>query len=186
MNTLWESFESWLKIHCTECLSQLKPPATSTEIEILEKHLHVTLPSDFIDFLKIHNGQIPDDFWLIKGSELLSSERIMDEWSVWNDLWLDNTFEENTTQRDNGVKDDWWNPKWIPFTYDGSGNHLCIDLDPASNGTYGQIIEMWHDDEYRPIVAKSFTQWFQTYTKELQNGKYYYDVEYCAIIEEEE
>ena len=35
----------------------------------------------------------------------------------------------------------WWNLKWVPFTYNGGGDHPCIDLDPAVTGTVGQVVQ---------------------------------------------
>ncbi|MBO7776747.1 SMI1/KNR4 family protein [Burkholderia pseudomallei] len=57
------------------------------------------------------------------------------------------------------MKDDWYNLKWIPFTHDGSGIRLCLDLDPAEGGTLGQVVRIWHDDEARELVAGSFSEW---------------------------
>jgi cell wall assembly regulator SMI1 len=58
------------------------------------------------------------------------------------------------------VRDDWWNPRWIPFTHDGGGNHLCLDLDPAEGGAVGQVISMWHDSGERAVQGHSFGEWF--------------------------
>ncbi|WP_156441033.1 SMI1/KNR4 family protein [Burkholderia sp. ABCPW 14] len=51
-----------------------------------------------------------------------------------------------TSETDQVIKDDWYNLKWIPFTHDGSGIRLCLNLDPAEGGTLGQVVRIWHDD----------------------------------------
>jgi len=132
--------------------------------------------------LKIHNGQKGNAGWIIDGAELLSVERIIDEWTVWNDLLVSGDFSGCDEERSNGVKNDWWNPKWIPFTYDGAGNHLCLDLDPAATGHYGQVITMWHDDAERDIKARSFNEWFTQYVKDVEQGQYVYHDDYEAIV----
>jgi cell wall assembly regulator SMI1 len=182
MNEIWHRFESWLNANFKEAFHDLNKPISKEQISLLEKTLSIKLPEEFVYFLKLHNGQAGDSGWIIDGSELLSSERIIDEWTVWNDLLKGGDFDDCMEERDNGVKSDWWNSKWIPFTYDGSGNHLCIDLDPAVNGTYGQIITMWHDDGEREVKAKSFMEWFSQYVQDIENGKYVYSDDYEAIV----
>ena len=178
----WNKFESWLKKNFNEAYGDLNDPATDEQIKALEDTLSVKLPEDFVQFLKVHNGQAGKSGWIIDGSELLSAERIIDEWNVWNGLLEGGDFEENFEERDNGVKGDWWNAKWVPFTYDGAGNHLCLDLDPSDTGIFGQVITMWHDDFEREIKGESFKEWFKQYVQDIENGKYVYSDDYEAIV----
>nr|WP_241011423.1 SMI1/KNR4 family protein [Burkholderia sp. Ac-20392] len=60
--------------------------------------------------------------------------------------------------------------KWIPFTHDGSGNHLCIDLDPADDGFSGQVIRVWPDDARRERIAGGFSEWLARIADEGQSG----------------
>ena len=125
-----------------------------------------------------------------KCEELLSFERIADEWKVWKDLLDSKDFEDKngpfSSTPDSGIKKDWWNALWIPFTYDGSGNHYCLDLDPSNEGTYGQIIRMWHDDPQRNLVANSFSVWMTDYKNKLVSGQLVYSEDYFGIIDKEE
>lgn len=178
----WKRFENWLTSHYKEAHEDLNPPASDEQIRALEEALSVTLPADFAQFLKAHNGQAGDAGWIIDGSELLSVERIIDEWQVWHDLLINGHFDDYDEERNNGVKNDWWNAKWIPFTYDGGGNHLCLDLDPAKDGHHGQIITMWHDDSEREVQATSFHAWFTQYVDDIEAGKYVYSADYEAVV----
>ncbi|WP_369123625.1 SMI1/KNR4 family protein [Clostridioides difficile] len=36
---------------------------------------------------------------------------------------------------------------------------MCIDLDPAEDGSSGQVIRVWHDDARRERIAGSFSEW---------------------------
>ena len=87
---------------------------------------------------------------------------------------------------DKGIKNDWWNDSWIPITYDGSGNHYCLDLDPTEEGIYGQIIRMWHDDAERTLVANSFKEWIVDYKDKLVSGQMVYSEDYFGIIDKDE
>ena len=182
MKEVWGKFEGWLKTNFEAAFTDLNSPATEDQIQQLESAISTKLPDDFVQFLKIHNGQVGKSGWIINGSELLSTERIIDEWGVWNDILKSGDFDGMTDERSNGIKEDWWNAKWIPFTYDGGGNHLCIDLDPAAEGSVGQIITMWHDDPEREVKAKTFREWFEQYVDDLIAGKYVYSDDYEAIV----
>ena len=62
-----------------EAVNDLNKPISEDQISLLEKALSIGLPEEFISFLKHHNGQAGNSGWIIDGSELLSSERIVDE-----------------------------------------------------------------------------------------------------------
>ncbi|MEH2143178.1 SMI1/KNR4 family protein [Nostoc sp.] len=77
---------------------------------------------------------------------------------------------------------DWWSPLWIPLTYDGAGNHDCLDLAPAKGGKVGQIIQMWHDEGERELVASSFQNWLEEYATGLESDQYVFSHEYGGIV----
>ena len=177
--------ETWIKANAPHLTSAINAPATQQEIDDLEKILGANLPEDFVAFLKIHNGQDQDSDGLINTEELLSTDRITDEWKVWKTL-LEKGDLNLKSEPDKGIKSDWWNAKWIPITYDGSGNHYCIDLDPANGGQYGQIIRMWHDSSERELIAPSFKAWLNSYVGDLEKGNYVYSEDWGGIIHKDD
>ena len=160
MKMQWERLEAWLKTNNSALLADLNPPASDADLQALEQQLAVKLPEDFVECLKVHNGQSGRADWLFSGSEFLSSQRILDEWAIWKDLLDGGDFDGAEAEPGAGIQPVWWSPKWIPFTYNGAGDHLCLDLDPASGGRAGQVIALWHDDGARKKTADSFAQWF--------------------------
>lgn len=92
--------------------------------------------------------------------------------------------EAITSDPDPGIKNDWWNPKWIPITADGCGDNFCIDMDPAEAGRAGQIISMWHDAGWREIKSNSFENWIIQYASDPKSGKYIYE-EQLGVWEKE-
>ncbi len=176
MEQYWKRFENWLQTNAPHLLSHINPGATQAEIDKLEKLINKKLPEDFVNFYRIHNGQDEKKGReaLIDSEELMPIDGIIGQWQCWKSLLDDGTFEDATSDPDDGVKNDWWNPLWIPFTFDGSGNHICIDLDPATNGNVGQVMRMWHDSAYRDLYATSFSTYISTYITGLENGKYIY------------
>ncbi len=159
----------------------MNPPASDEQIAQLETQLNAKLPADFIACLKVHNGQngVASVF---DGMEFLSCEEIYRQWGIWKGLLDGGDFKGVSSEPDEGIKSDWWNSKWIPFTHNGSGDHLCLDLDPAQSGAVGQVITMWHDMEARELKAKSFGEYFEAYVAGVLAGQYVYAKEYGGMV----
>lgn len=185
MNEKFEKFKQWLTLNYSDGLLDLNPPATNEEIEELKNALGIDLPDDFISVLKIHNGQKGDSAWLFDSQEFLSTHRIIEEFNTWKNL-LESELQGKISTPDDGVKSDWWNVNWIPFTSDGCGDHYCIDLSPTTNGTKGQIITLWYELAEREIVSKSFSSWFDEYIEQLYSGDLVYSKEYNSIVHKDE
>ena len=167
MNKEWQKLETWLASNQPGSLLDLNPPASDSDIQALEETIGISLPADFIATLKIHNGQKGQARGIFSGLEFLSTQRIQSEWMVWKNLLESGDFSDAEALPAPGVQKAWWTPAWIPFTNNGAGDHLCIDMNPASQGLKGQIIAIWHDDGKRSIKADSFAQWFGTFTQSI-------------------
>lgn len=187
MQDIWTQIEDWLKTNAPSVLETLQSGASETEIAELEQLLSLRLPDDVRASYRIHNGQSTYSYGLIDGREFLSLERIKDEWLIWKDLLDRGTFQTDDGHDQGsdpapGIRNVWWSAKWIPLTYDGSGNHDCLDLDPAPGGSIGQIISMWHDDAAREIVAGSFRAWLVQYAEGLKSGQLVFSEDYSGIV----
>lgn len=186
METQWNHIKDWMRQHAPTLLADLNPGATEADFQALEAVIGTTLPEDFKAFYRVHNGQTPQSMVTLWGNEeLLSTQRIAEEWKTWKDLHDSGEFEGNSSDPDMGIRPDWWNPRWIPLTYDGVGNHDCLDLDPDQDGVSGQVIRMWHDDAVRELLGENMLQWLTYFAEDLQEGRYVYHPEY-GIIESED
>ena len=185
MNKEFERFKQWLSLNYSDGLIDLNPPATDYEIEELTKILGVELPSDFLNVLRTHNGQKGESAWLFDSQEFLSTHRIIEEFNTWRNL-LNTQLQGKSSTPDEGVKNDWWNTNWIPFTSDGCGDHYCLDLSPTNTGTKGQIITLWYESSEREIVAPNFSLWFEEYVEQLYSGELIYSEEYNSIVYKDE
>ena len=185
MNKEFERFKQWLSLNYSDGLIDLNPPATDYEIEELTKILGVELPNDFLDVLRIHNGQKGESAWLFDSQEFLSTHRIIEEFNTWKNL-LNTQLQGKSSTPDEGVKNDWWNTNWIPFTSDGCADHYCLDLSPTDAGIKGQIITLWYESSEREVVAPSFSLWFEEYVNQLYSGELLYSEEYNSIVYKDE
>lgn len=140
---------------------ELRPSASDSDIEELEKHLGVSLPNDFVEFLKTHDGQEDTGIFMTRGGKLLSTREIADAWDEWR--WIANEGigkESEPKMRSlppNTIKSLYSNTKWIPFASDSGGNHWAFDFDPAPEGNLGQIITFGPDADPKIVVSESFS-----------------------------
>ena len=185
MREIWARIEKWLAENTPEDLEILNSGASLAEIEEAEQFLGVKFPDDAKESYQIHNGQPLEAPGLIDGGwRFLSLARIKDEWNVWKELLDSGTFDEYKSEPEDEIKNDWWNPKWIPLTSDDNGNHFCLDFDPSEKGKSGQIITMWHDGLERELMAESFRDWLTNFADKFEEGIYVYDEEeYYAIVD---
>ncbi len=185
MEATWTKIKNKLAEIAPEINEKLNPGVTDEEVNLLESTIGKKLPEAFVSFYKIHNGQESNAPGLIYAEELLSFKRIISEWTIWKQLLDDKVFEDENgpydSEADIEIKPDWWNPAWIPITYDGSGNHYCLDLDPTEEGNYGQIIRMWHDDSERPLESDSFEEWIKDYAQQMEEGNLTFSEDYYGI-----
>ena len=185
---LWDELTNAIKTLAPEINVELNEGASHLDFEKLEDLIGAILPDDFKRLYALHNGQKNYNPPFYYTEELLSIDRMIEEWTVWKQLLDDKHFQHPdgtpyTSEPHPHIKNNWWNPKWIPITYDGNGNHLCLDLDPANGGFYGQIIRMWHDDSEPSVEAFSTEDLFNQYLKKLKSGDLYYSDDYGGIVE---
>jgi cell wall assembly regulator SMI1 len=171
---------------CTAGLRQPTTGATDQQINKAERRLGVTFPEPVRQSYRIHDGQEPDGPALIDAWEFLSLERIVDEWDVWKQLLDGGEFARSRSKPEPGIRGDWWAPRWIPLTYSGSGDHHCLDLDPAPGGTLGQVILMYHDMTERPLVAPSFEAWLGRFADDLEAGEYVFSEDDGGLVRKDE
>ncbi|HLJ97345.1 MAG TPA: SMI1/KNR4 family protein [Gemmataceae bacterium] len=188
METLWRRLESWIRENAPEILATLQPGATTEELQQAEDELRVALPKSVRDFYRIHNGQATDKYgftaqMFLYGWQVPNLKRVVHQWKGWKEVLERGAFQGVRSTPDKGVRNDWWNVKWIPVTQNASGDHLCIDLAPAKGGAVGQMISVWHDAPERSIVGASFQEWVERFATGLEKGAYVYSKSYGGIIE---
>jgi cell wall assembly regulator SMI1 len=185
MQEIWNRIEAWLDAHVPAGAGILQAGAAEEEIATTERHLGVSLPEEVRASFRLHDGQAEGP-WLMWGSELLSLERVRQEWAAWKGLADAGAFRNFRSDSDGRVAGDWYHPGWIPLTHDGGGNHHCLDLHPGPRGRAGQVIQLWHDDSPRPVVAPSYRAWLAAFADALDAGEYVYSDQYLGLVPRED
>jgi cell wall assembly regulator SMI1 len=179
----WKRIETWLKANASPIRKSLRPEAKAGALEELLGKLGLSLPADFIESVRLHDGQKPeaehglfpvtdDVLGPLPACRLLPIAEIAREWEQMKQLQEAGNFAGKTTEPAPGVRGDWWNPGWVPIADNGGGDYFCIDLVPDKGGTAGQVIVFYHDMTDRPRLAPSHAKWLEELADGLESGRY--------------
>lgn len=174
MDELWERVRLWLEKNAPRVQNDLLPGASEAEIDTTETQMELSLPEDFKTSVLIHNGQ-DGRFRLVEPWELIPIDGIASE-AERMDTIFDNPDDPEIETR-GAVKPMLWNTSWIPFAADGTGNLLCLDLDPDEGGKIGQVILWASDPPYIEVIAANYRAWLEQFASDLEAGKYKWDAE---------
>ena len=181
---IWQKLEQWILTNAPELHETLQAGASNQKIAQLEQQLGVTLPEDYKTFLNLCDGQSDESAAGFYGGKLLSVQSVGSKWDRRKKQLDNNAFEGIDSEPDKGVRDDWWNPRWIPFTHDEGGNHLCLDLEPTNGGTIGQVITWWYASSDRGLRFPNFTARLESVLNGIQAGEIVFDTEeYNALVD---
>ena len=155
----WSRLDAWRRTLPADAPEPFRGPASDEDLRALEAGLGVALPEAWRESLRLHDGQEAGRTEPFAGETLLSARQILAQWSIWRELVARGDLADCEGEPEPGIRGDWYNLKWIPLTHNGSGDHLCIDLDPDEGGRIGQVIRVWHDSPEREHVAESVGEW---------------------------
>jgi cell wall assembly regulator SMI1 len=185
----WQVVENWLEAH--DAADVLSPPPADEDVAAIADAVGVDLPAPFETFLRRHDGQTPGSRPLLNRYTLSAADRVVDNYTQMTTALAAGEFEGRLDEFDDRhgspdpeVADVWWNDRWIPFGCDASGNFLCLDLDPSPEGSYGQVITVWHDMPVRSVCGEGFTAWFDDYATALEEGTLRYSEHTHALTVE--
>jgi cell wall assembly regulator SMI1 len=167
----WPRLEKWLQAHAPKIYADLREPATDEDFEDAQDALSIQLPQDMVGAYRIHNGQTGMASPVAGDAQLLSLAGVASQWKIQKQLDDKGTFAKAKAKAIGPVRPTWWNNRWIPFAYNGSGDLTCVDLDPAEGGTVGQVVVYIHDREERRCIAKGLTDWLEQLVGDLESGK---------------
>ena len=182
MQDIWRRIEAQFQLHAPEELRRLSPGATEGRIADVESLVGRRLPEDIRQSYAIHDGAagyiVPSGPELGEFDFLLDLETVARELSVWRELLEGGDFQDSVPESVIGpMKHVWWSMDWVPIVGEGTGDHLCIDLDPAEGGSVGQVFDFGH--EYGPtrVFFPSFRAYLEQYAADLESGAIRFNAE---------
>jgi cell wall assembly regulator SMI1 len=162
-------------------------PATKAAINDLENLINKKLPQQFVELYLITDGHASNSVRLFNGLRLLSIAEISQVWLSMKDIKASGAFmvdgKEILAEADEQILSDWWNEGWVPITDNMSGDYTILDLAPNTTGTYGQIIQYWHDTSHRTLEATSLENWILVTAKNIEDSISKYNKDYEGFIE---
>jgi cell wall assembly regulator SMI1 len=166
MDGIVDRLAQWLWKHCPKNLERLAPGLTDAAIRVYEQQLGVTFPDGIRALYRWRNGIAPEHhFAAVIGRYSLSSlESVVNTQEIMNDLLEQKAFKTSN----------WWRKTWVPVFDKGTGDNVCWDPRGSFSGTPGQVLEFWHTDHDRKVLAPSFDGFLTTYVESLELGVWRY------------
>ena len=126
-----------------EFYSELNKPLNDSQLDKLEEYYKIKIPEDLRKLYKWKNGQNPNCYEaFVNNSGFVPLNQALDTASELTSM-IGFDFEiEN-----------WWNENWLPIFQNGGGDSICYDLKGAFTAQKGQLIEFWHADNDRNVIA---------------------------------
>lgn len=179
----WRRYVAPLRKQHPEFDSYFAAGATAQELTEVDQAVGFKLPPDLRYLLAKHNGS--NEAQVLPGWELFSTQRIVEEWRIWEELRRDQFVPDGNDCEPEGPirSDEWWRLGWIPFCGDGGGNHLCVDMDPPPEGVAGQVISMWHDTPTRALITNSLTEFVEMIADKVESGELHWDDDWGGVYE---
>ena len=143
----------------SEFYQYLKDPLDEKQVEVLEAQYQLKLPADLLALYAWKNGQDDDCFEaFVNNAAFIPLEEALD------------IAKQNTSMigLDFDVEN-WWNEKWIPIFHNGGGDYICYDMGGLFTGQKGQLIEFWHADNDRNVIAPSLGSFLEKLKEYYEN-----------------
>lgn len=174
MKEIWGKIQMIISSIDDKSGKSFNKPAKDLEINLLKTYFDKNIPNEFMDYLKVYNGQSHNNFEIQPFSyyafipineiiELITMQR-----NIWEDEGKFDAINENK------IQSKIWDKNWIPIASE-STNYLILDLNPGKNGVYGQVFKRvigkdYDDDEV--VIANSFLEFSNLLLIKLQNKDY--------------
>jgi cell wall assembly regulator SMI1 len=171
LSNCWSAIERAFAARGVAPSDLFQQPATDDDFLRLTSVTSLMLPADAEAFYRIHNGQRLGMPGVLFGLELLSIDRMIENWGNWESVSKDglneNLADSMSSNPPGYIKPLYVNLQWLPLTHDQSGNHIGLDFDPALKGTSGQVIAFGRDDDVKKLIARDFLSFVDMFVDEL-------------------
>ncbi|AUZ04603.1 SMI1/KNR4 family protein [Vitreoscilla sp. C1] len=188
IQNLAQRFQAVLaKIQKQQPLSRLELNDGATEAQLVQVQadLNVVFPDDLQQWYRLFDGQSPNSEHVFNGAAWLSLSRMQALWQHMQTRVTEMSHEDIALSADDEVQALWWHDAWLPFSDDGQGNYVCVDLAPSADGVMGQIIRVRFDNMVRSLEATSLEAWLDAHIEALEESDYVYSAKHGGIMDAE-
>ena len=168
--------DAWYAAHLPPDSYQFNPPATDAQLDAFEHLIGLRVPRAYRQLYRWHDGEDDDRWGHIYGLPLLPLDEAAGQWTAWTevlaDLGGDRYAIPGGAWPAGAVDPAYINPRWIPLTHDGSGNHIGLDFDPWPGGRVGQVILFGRDEDVKAVLAESLGRFLGWLAGLLESGNF--------------
>ena len=136
--------------------------------------MRVEFPDDFRKLLLRHDGSgryIISPYKIGGGDQtFMAIKDIIATWKLLVEIGADFENEGVFGEQSGPIKQNYWNKRWIPFTENGCGDNIFVDLDPDEDGTLGQIVDWWHEGGVSTVQSSSLREWLNEIVEAVRAG----------------
>ncbi|KAJ1309758.1 hypothetical protein OPQ81_006523 [Rhizoctonia solani] len=183
----WDRIRKFMAREYPELGDSLNYGLAPAIIDQVEAELGMTLPRAVRESYLLCDGQEAESGGscaegLFYGLTLLPLEDVLEEWRFWREVDEDPTTGANPQllQVMASIPTGWIRKAyscrgWLPLVTDKAGNYLGVDLAPAEQGTYGQVIVFGRDFDTKVVMFRGegedgWATWLQSFVEELETG----------------
>ena len=189
MRVALDELLEWFGSNAPNCLAHLCSGASDEDITAVEKQTGLIIPDDYMQFLRLHDGEDGTSWNAIlgEGNQLLSCESIINQFKMNErnakfydpmeetiEFWK-KTIDEDGWLIDGPVKPLNICPNWLPLTCMNGDVYRYFDYDPAPGGIAGQIIEIDPECLKYEVIANTFSELLENHVADLKSGVYKVD-----------
>jgi cell wall assembly regulator SMI1 len=153
------TLDKHLQTKRAEYYRQLNPPLTDQRIQELEKEYKIRLPANVKLLYKWKNGQ-SEYKRFVNNCAFTPLEDALENYAMLTEM----------IGHDFTIKN-WWNENWIPLFDNGGGDYICVDIAGIFTGAPGQIVDFWHDEPRRNVIAPSLEAFIAALNKYYETTK---------------
>lgn len=194
---VWERFEAMLQAHAPDLLATFRPPATAAQIAEAEAAMGVQFPEEIRHAYLRHDGAehrdgtqdgwlfVPFNWWAPLSEALSYWQMKMEVRDSLAQETHTTLFPEANSKWDSEkIAPVWWNEKWIPIGLSGTPTSTYVDLDPAPQGTHGQLID---DSGMQEAVwlSSGLDHYLELLIERVESGRLIYRGEWISTSTDE-
>ncbi len=168
--------DAWYADHLDPQKYVFNPPASDAQLDAFERLVGLAMPQSWRQLYKWHDGENDDRFGHFYGIPLLPLKQAGTEWRNWKatlaEFGGNRYVVPGAAWPKDAVDPAYTNPRWIPLTADGSGNHIGLDFDPWPGGRIGQVILFGRDEDVKVVLAESLGRFLAWVAELLESGNF--------------
>jgi cell wall assembly regulator SMI1 len=175
----WKRLKLWSRANLPRTEGDDPASASADQLQQFEAAIGVKLPKDVRESYRVYNGQCAGP-GIVYGLAVQPLSDCLQQWQSWVKGYGMSQRDGSATDFDSAcssfpvgfVRPVYFDPGWIPLTYDSGGNHVGVDLNPGPQGRRGQVIVFGRDDMFHPVLALSWGQFLTDLADELEAANF--------------